>query len=128
MVELQGLKKSYDDLEVFDGLICHKRGMNCSGWGQWRGEQPGTDSGGRNLSGRKGMLSKTVIGYFAQHQAEELNPQMKFLKVESSLHDNPMQPERPWVLYCSVEMMFLRRPGSFRERNRSSYEIVNEAM
>jgi len=31
-----------------------------------------------------------VIGYFAQHQAEELNPENEVLaEVESSLHDNP---------------------------------------
>ena len=40
--------------------------------------------------GHREVGVNTVIGYFAQHQAEELNPENEVLaEVESSLHQNP---------------------------------------
>ncbi|MEC8777586.1 MAG: ABC-F family ATP-binding cassette domain-containing protein [Verrucomicrobiota bacterium] len=95
VVELTGLSKSYDQLEVFDGLDLRIEkgdriavvGVNGAGKSTLvrilAGVEPFQD-------GIRDVGVNTVIGYFAQHQAEELNPQNDVLQeVESSLHGNP---------------------------------------
>ena len=95
VVEIENLRKSYDELEVFTGLDLRIEkgdriavvGVNGAGKSTLvrilAGVEPfqkGTRDAGVN----------TVIGYFAQHQAEELNPENDVLtEVEEVLHDNP---------------------------------------
>ena len=61
--------------------------------------------------GTRDVGVNTVIGYFAQHQAEELNPDNEVLaEVEDELHDNPdANPRAALELFFLVEMMFLRK-------------------
>lgn len=95
VVELTGLSKSYDRIEVFNGLDLRIEkgdriavvGVNGAGKSTLvrilAGVEPFQD-------GNRDVGVNTVIGYFAQHQAEELNPQNEVLQeVESSLHGNP---------------------------------------
>lgn len=95
VVELEGLKKSYDDLEVFDGLDLRIEkgdriavvGVNGAGKSTLVRILAGVEP---YQAGKRDVGVNTVIGYFAQHQAEELNPTHEVLEeVESSLHDNP---------------------------------------
>ena len=61
--------------------------------------------------GTRDVGVNTVIGYFAQHQAEELNPDNEVLaEVEDELHDNPdANPRATLGALLLVEMMFLRK-------------------
>jgi len=95
VVELEGLEKSYDDLRVFDGLDLRIEkgdriavvGVNGAGKSTLVRILAGVEP---FQSGTRDVGVNTVIGYFAQHQAEELNPENEVLaEVESSLHDNP---------------------------------------
>ena len=95
VVEIEGLRKAYDDLEVFNGLDLRIEkgdriavvGVNGAGKSTLArilaGVEPFQD-------GIRDVGVNTVIGYFAQHQAEELNPDNEVLaEVEEVLHDNP---------------------------------------
>lgn len=95
VVEIEGLRKAYDDLEVFNGLDLRIEkgdriavvGVNGAGKSTLArilaGVEPFQD-------GVRDVGVNTVIGYFAQHQAEELNPDNEVLaEVEEVLHDNP---------------------------------------
>jgi ATP-binding cassette subfamily F protein 3 len=95
VVELEGLEKSYDDLRVFDGLDLRIEkgdriavvGVNGAGKSTLVRILAGVEP---FQGGTRDVGVNTVIGYFAQHQAEELNPENEVLaEVESSLHDNP---------------------------------------
>jgi ATP-binding cassette subfamily F protein 3 len=95
VVELEGLEKSYDDLRVFDGLDLRIEkgdriavvGVNGAGKSTLVRILAGVEP---FQAGKRDVGVNTVIGYFAQHQAEELNPGNEVLaEVESSLHDNP---------------------------------------
>ena len=95
VVELEGLEKSYDDLRVFDGLDLRIEkgdriavvGVNGAGKSTLVRILAGVEP---FQAGTRDVGVNTVIGYFAQHQAEELNPENEVLaEVESSLHDNP---------------------------------------
>lgn len=95
VVEVDNLVKSYDELEVFNGLdLCIEKGdriavVGVNGAGKstlvriLAGVEPFQE-------GKRDVGVNTVIGYFAQHQAEELNPANDVLtEVEEVLHDNP---------------------------------------
>jgi ATP-binding cassette, subfamily F, member 3 len=95
VVEVDNLIKSYDELEVFNGLdLCIEKGdriavVGVNGAGKstlvriLAGVEPFQE-------GKRDVGVNTVIGYFAQHQAEELNPANDVLtEVEEVLHDNP---------------------------------------
>jgi ATP-binding cassette subfamily F protein 3 len=95
VVEVEGLSKSYAELEVFNGLDLRIEkgdriavvGVNGAGKSTLArilaGVEPFQD-------GKRDVGVNTVIGYFAQHQAEELNPDNEVLaEVEEVLHDNP---------------------------------------
>ena len=95
VVELEGLEKSYDDLRVFDGLDLRIEkgdriavvGVNGAGKSTLVRILAGVEP---FQGGTRDVGVNTVLGYFAQHQAEELNPENEVLaEVESSLHDNP---------------------------------------
>lgn len=95
VVELEGLEKSYGDLRVFDGLDLRIEkgdriavvGVNGAGKSTLVRILAGVEP---FQGGERDMGVNTVIGYFAQHQAEELNPANEVLaEVEESLHDNP---------------------------------------
>jgi ATP-binding cassette subfamily F protein 3 len=95
VVEIENLRKSYDELEVFSGL-----GLKIE-----KGDRiavVGVNGAGKSTlvrilagvepfqEGTRDVGVNTVIGYFAQHQAEELNPANDVLtEVEEVLHDNP---------------------------------------
>ena len=95
VVEIENLRKSYDELEVFSGL-----GLRIE-----KGDRiavVGVNGAGKSTlvrilagvepfqEGNRDVGVNTVIGYFAQHQAEELNPANDVLtEVEEVLHDNP---------------------------------------
>jgi ATP-binding cassette subfamily F protein 3 len=95
VVEIENLRKSYDELEVFSGL-----GLRID-----KGDRiavVGVNGAGKSTlvrilagvepfqEGNRDVGVNTVIGYFAQHQAEELNPANDVLtEVEEVLHDNP---------------------------------------
>jgi ATP-binding cassette subfamily F protein 3 len=95
VVELQGMKKAYGDNVVFDGLDLRIDkgdriavvGVNGAGKSTLArvlaGVEPFQD-------GERDMGVNTVIGYFAQHQAEELNPANEVLaEVEQVCENNP---------------------------------------
>ena len=95
VVEVEGLNKAYGELEVFNGLDLRIEkgdriavvGVNGAGKSTLArilaGVEPFQD-------GKRDVGVNTVIGYFAQHQAEELNPDNEVLaEVEEVLHDNP---------------------------------------
>ena len=84
-------------------------------------------------AGKRDVGVNTVIGYFAQHQAEELNPTHEVLEeVESSLHDNPDANPRAALgalLFSGNDVFKKTSVLSGGERNRvSPSKIVNEAM
>lgn len=95
VVELNGLDKAYDDLQVFRGLdLLIEKGDRIA--------VVGVNGAGKSTlvrilagvepfqGGKREVGVNSVIGYFAQHQAEELNPLNDVLtEVESSLHGNP---------------------------------------
>lgn len=85
VVELENIHKSYGDIQVFDGLDLRVDpgdriavvGVNGAGKSTLARIMAGTepvDQGSRETG------INTVIGYFAQHQAEELNPQKSVLE------------------------------------------------
>jgi len=95
VVDVEGLCKSYDDLEVFNGLDLRIEkgdriavvGVNGAGKSTLVRVLAGVEP---FQAGSRDMGVNTVIGYFAQHQAEELNPQNDVLtEVEEVLHGNP---------------------------------------
>ena len=95
VVELEGLHKSYGELEVFDGLDLRIEkgdriavvGVNGAGKSTLVRILAGVEP---FQSGERDVGVNTVIGYFAQHQAEELDPEKEVLtEVEDSLYDNP---------------------------------------
>ena len=95
VVEVDNLVKSYDELEVFNGLdLCIEKGDRIAVVGV---NGAGKSTLVRILAGvepfqvgKRDVGVNTVIGYFAQHQAEELNPANDVLtEVEEVLHDNP---------------------------------------
>ena len=120
VVELEGMSKAYGDLRVFQGpdLRIEKGdriavvGVNGAGKSTWREFSQEWSSSGR----RKRCRGNTVIGYFAQHQAEELNPSNEVLaEVEEVCENNPVQTPCCFGCYSSVETMFLKKLRYFRE-------------
>ena len=95
VVEVEGLRKAYDELEVFSGLDLRIEkgdriavvGVNGAGKSTLARILAGVEP---YQEGKRDVGVNTVIGYFAQHQAEELNPDNEVLaEVEEELHDNP---------------------------------------
>lgn len=95
VVELIQLDKAYDDLQVFKGLDLRIEkgdriavvGVNGAGKSTLVRILAGVEP---FQAGKREVGVNSVIGYFAQHQAEELNPENNVLsEVESSLHGNP---------------------------------------
>ena len=95
VVEIENLRKSYDELEVFTGLDLRIEkgdriavvGVNGAGKSTLVRILAGVEP---FQEGTRDVGVNTVIGYFAQHQAEELNPENDVLtEVEEVLHDNP---------------------------------------
>ena len=95
VVEVEGLRKAYDELEVFSGLDLRIEkgdriavvGVNGAGKSTLARILAGVEP---YQEGTRDVGVNTVIGYFAQHQAEELNPDNEVLaEVEEELHDNP---------------------------------------
>ncbi len=127
VVELTGLSKSYDRIEVFNGLDLRIEkgdriavvGVNGAGKSTLvrilAGVEPFQD-------GNRDVGVNTVIGYFAQHQAEELNPQNEVLQeVESSLQGNPEANPRGALgalLFSGNEVFKKTSVLSGGERNR----------
>ena len=127
VVELEGLEKSYDDLRVFDGLDLRIEkgdriavvGVNGAGKSTLVRILAGVEP---FQAGKRDVGVNTVIGYFAQHQAEELNPGNEVLaEVESSLHDNPdANPRAAWgaLLFSGNDVFKKTSVLSGGERNR----------
>ena len=95
VVEIEGLRKAYGDLEVFNGLDLRIEkgdriavvGVNGAGKSTLARILAGVEP---YQEGTRDVGVNTVIGYFAQHQAEELHPDNEVLaEVEEELHDNP---------------------------------------
>ena len=95
VVEVESLRKAYDELEVFTGLDLRIEkgdriavvGVNGAGKSTLARILAGVEP---FQEGKRETGVNTVIGYFAQHQAEELNPDNEVLaEVEQELHDNP---------------------------------------
>ncbi len=95
VVEIENLSKSYDDLEVFKGLDLRIEkgdriavvGVNGAGKSTLARILAGVEP---FQEGAREVGVNTVIGYFAQHQAEELNPANDVLtEVEEVLSENP---------------------------------------
>ena len=80
VVEIENLRKSYDELEVFTGLDLRIEkgdriavvGVNGAGKSTLVRILAGVEP---FQKGTRDVGVNTVIGYFAQHQAEELNPE-----------------------------------------------------
>ena len=94
-MEVESLRKAYDELEVFTGLDLRIEkgdriavvGVNGAGKSTLARILAGVEP---FQEGKRETGVNTVIGYFAQHQAEELNPDNEVLaEVEQELHDNP---------------------------------------
>ena len=94
-MEVENLRKAYDELEVFTGLDLRIEkgdriavvGVNGAGKSTLARILAGVEP---FQEGKRETGVNTVIGYFAQHQAEELNPDNEVLaEVEQELHDNP---------------------------------------
>ena len=95
MVELEGMSKAYGDLRVFQGLDLRIEkgdriavvGVNGAANRPWREFSQGVEP---YQEGERDVGVNTVIGYFAQHQAEELNPSNEVLaEVEEVCENNP---------------------------------------
>lgn len=100
VVEVESLRKAYGDLEVFSGLDLRIEkgdriavvGVNGAGKSTLARILAGVEP---FQEGERDVGVNTVIGYFAQHQAEELNPDNEVLaEVEEVLHDNPQANPR----------------------------------
>ena len=95
VVELQGMTKAYGDNVVFEGLDLRIEkgdriavvGVNGAGKSTLARVLAGVEP---FQAGERDMGVNTVIGYFAQHQAEELNPANEVLaEVEEVCENNP---------------------------------------
>ena len=95
VVELQGMTKAYGDNVVFDGLDFRIDkgdriavvGVNGAGKSTLARVLAGVEP---FQNGERDIGVNTVIGYFAQHQAEELNPNNEVLaEVEEVCENNP---------------------------------------
>ena len=95
VVELEGLSKSYADNLVFDGLDLRIEkgdriavvGVNGAGKSTLARILAGVEP---FQKGNREIGVNTVVGYFAQHQAEELNPENEVLaEVEEVCENNP---------------------------------------
>ena len=95
VVEIEGLRKAYDELEVFNGLDLRIEkgdriavvGVNGAGKSTLARILAGVEP---FQEGNRDVGVNTVIGYFAQHQAEELNPANEVLaEVEQVCENNP---------------------------------------
>ncbi len=95
VVELHGMTKAYGDNVVFDGLDLRIDkgdriavvGVNGAGKSTLARVLAGVEP---FQQGERDMGVNTVIGYFAQHQAEELNPANEVLsEVEEVCENNP---------------------------------------
>ena len=95
VVELEGMSKAYGDLRVFQGLDLRIEkgdriavvGVNGAGKSTLARILAGVEP---YQEGERDVGVNTVIGYFAQHQAEELNPSNEVLaEVEEVCENNP---------------------------------------
>ena len=95
VVELDGMSKAYGDLRVFQGLDLRIEkgdriavvGVNGAGKSTLARILAGVEP---YQEGERDVGVNTVIGYFAQHQAEELNPSNEVLaEVEEVCENNP---------------------------------------
>ena len=94
VIELNGMEKSYGENSVFNGLDLRIDkgdriavvGVNGAGKSTLVRILAGVEP---FQKGERDLGVNTVIGYFAQHQAEELNPENDVItEVEDSLRDN----------------------------------------
>lgn len=95
VVELEGMSKAYGDNQVFDGLDLRIEkgdriavvGVNGAGKSTLARILAGVEP---FQLGERNVGVNTVIGYFAQHQADELNPVNEVLaEVEEVCENNP---------------------------------------
>jgi ATP-binding cassette subfamily F protein 3 len=95
VVELEEMSKAYGDNRVFDSLDLRIEkgdriavvGVNGAGKSTLARILAGVEP---FQEGKRDVGVNTVIGYFAQHQAEELNPANEVLaEVEEACHHNP---------------------------------------
>ena len=95
VVELEEMSKAYGENRVFDGLDLRIEkgdriavvGVNGAGKSTLARILAGVEP---FQEGKRDVGVNTVIGYFAQHQAEELNPANEVLaEVEDACHHNP---------------------------------------
>jgi ATP-binding cassette subfamily F protein 3 len=92
VVDLKGIHKAYGDIKVFTGLDLHIDrgdriavvGVNGAGKSTLARIIAGVE---KPEAGERETGVNTVIGYFAQHQAEELNPNKTVLEEVESASD-----------------------------------------
>ena len=107
------MSKAYGDLRVFQGLDLRIEkgdriavvGVNGAGKSTLARILAGVEP---YQEGERDVGVNTVIGYFAQHQAEELNPSNEVLaEVEEVCENNPdANPVLLWVLLFSGNDVF----------------------
>ena len=126
MVELEGMSKAYGDLRVFQGLDLRIEkgdriavvGVNGAGKSTLARILAGVEP---YQEGERDVGVNTVIGYFAQHQAEELNPSNEVLaEVEEVCENNPDANPRAALeaLLFSGNDVFKKLRYFREERNR----------
>jgi ATP-binding cassette subfamily F protein 3 len=127
VIEVENLKKAYGDIQVFDGLDLRIDkgdriaivGVNGAGKSTLVRILAGVEP---FQEGERDVGVNTVIGYFAQHQAEELNPANDVLtEVEEVAEGNPESNPRAALgalLFSGKEALKKTSVLSGGERNR----------
>jgi ATP-binding cassette subfamily F protein 3 len=127
VIEVENLKKAYGDNQVFDGLDLRVDkgdriaivGVNGAGKSTLVRILAGVEP---FQEGERDIGVNTVIGYFAQHQAEELNPANDVLtEVEAVADGNPESNPRAALgalLFSGKEALKKTSVLSGGERNR----------
>ncbi|MBU63012.1 MAG: ABC transporter ATP-binding protein [Opitutae bacterium] len=127
VIEVENMKKAYGDIQVFDGLDLRIDkgdriaivGVNGAGKSTLVRILAGVEP---FQEGERDVGVNTVIGYFAQHQAEELNPANDVLsEVEEVAEGNPDSNPRAALgalLFSGKEALKKTSVLSGGERNR----------
>lgn len=104
-MDLQNIYKSYGDLVIFDGLnYAVERGQKIAFVGV---NGAGKSTLARIIAGvepfnggTRRLGHKTIIGYFAQHQAEELNPEFDVLQTVEAIAAGETRVKLRTLLGC----------------------------